>query len=259
MNRRAKDAQKSGSSSNHTTDIIGDKPSWMKLQSVTQEGDLAEFLNTAQLADTDFTAERRNVTVISAPGLAQNKSHNPYLLSGEEEQEIKKKHKQNRQRLRVPRRCVQSVLIHHDFLELTEIGDRIWNFCRPRWSPSDTKEQLDRSEKDAFLEWRRSLAELQEGMGFVLTPFERNLEVWRQLWRVMERSDLLVQIVDARNPLRFRCVDLEQYVLEMDEHPHHEDAEEGESQDGTSSAGPRIQRRNLLLINKADLLDESQR
>jgi large subunit GTPase 1 len=111
MNRKAKDAQKLGSSSNHTTDVIGDKPSWMKLQSVTQEGDLAEFLNTAQLADTDFTAERRNVTVISAPGLAQNKRHNPYLLSGEEEQEIKKKHKQNRQRLRVPRRCVQTASV----------------------------------------------------------------------------------------------------------------------------------------------------
>lgn len=27
----------------------------------------------------------------------------------------------------------------------------------------------------------------------VLTPFEKNLEVWRQLWRVLERSDIVVQ------------------------------------------------------------------
>jgi large subunit GTPase 1 len=32
------------------------------------------------------------------------------------------------------------------------------------------------------------------------TPFEKNLEVWRQLWRVVEKSDILIQIVDARNP-----------------------------------------------------------
>ncbi len=28
----------------------------------------------------------------------------------------------------------------------------------------------------------------------VLTPFEKNLEVWRQLWRVLERSDVIVQV-----------------------------------------------------------------
>lgn len=79
----------------------------------------------------------------------------------------------------------------------------------------------------------------------------------------MERSDLLVQIVDARNPLRFRCEDLEQYVLEMDEHPQNEEPEDededAESREEDLSAPSRVQRRNLLLINKADLLDEGQR
>ncbi len=37
-----------------------------------------------------------------------------------------------------------------------------------------------------------------------VTPYEKNMEVWRQLWRVVERSDLLIQIVDARHPLLFR-------------------------------------------------------
>ena len=69
-----------------------------------------------------------------------------------------------------------------------------------------------------------------------MTPFERNLEVWRQLWRVIERSDLVVQIVDARNPLLFRSEDLESYVKEVDE-----------------------RKRNLLLVNKADMLTVKQR
>ena len=49
---------------------------------------------------------------------------------------------------------------------------------------------------------------LQEKEHLVITPFERNLEFWRQLWRVIERSDIIVQIVDARDPLLFRCEDL---------------------------------------------------
>jgi large subunit GTPase 1 len=69
-----------------------------------------------------------------------------------------------------------------------------------------------------------------------MTPFERNLEVWRQLWRVIERSDLVVQIVDARNPLLFRSEDLEDYVKEVDP-----------------------KKNNLLLVNKADMMTLEQR
>jgi hypothetical protein len=46
----------------------------------------------------------------------------------------------------------------------------------------------------------------------LLTPFEKNLEVWRQLWRVLERSDAIVQVVDARDPLFYRSEDLEAYA-----------------------------------------------
>jgi large subunit GTPase 1 len=62
------------------------------------------------------------------------------------------------------------------------------------------------------------------------------LEVWRQLWRVIERSDLVVQIVDARNPLLFRSEDLERYVKKVD-----------------------ARKENLLLVNKADMLTLEQR
>lgn len=140
---------------------------------------------------------------------------------------------------------------------------------RPKWTTDLTKEQLDRSEKDAFLEWRRNLAELTDSLGFVLTPFERNIEVWRQLWRVIERSDLLVQIVDARNPMIFRCEDLEHYVLEMNDpqtnpfdgtqEETEEAAEHNEVPPAARLAEKDRKRHNLLLINKADLLDEEQR
>lgn len=62
----------------------------------------------------------------------------------------------------------------------------------------------------------------------------------------MERSHLVVQIVDARSPLRFRCEDLETYVTEIE-------GTEGEVGTGKGK------RRNMLLINKADLLTVTQR
>lgn len=42
--------------------ITSDKreASWVKMRSVTEQGALDEFLETAQLADTDFTAEKMN-------------------------------------------------------------------------------------------------------------------------------------------------------------------------------------------------------
>ena len=117
-----------------------------------------------------------------------------------------------------------------------------------------TSIELDRQEREAFLSWRRGLAELSEKEDLLLTPFERNIEVWRQLWRVLERSHLVVQIVDARNPLRFRCEDLEAYVGDIE-------GPEGEKGSSTVKGGKekKGKRKTLLLVNKADLLTRKQR
>ncbi len=58
---------------------------------------------------------------------------------------------------------------------------------RPHWDSTTTRKELDQLERDSFLEWRRGLVVLEENEKLVLTPFERNLEFWRQLWRVIER------------------------------------------------------------------------
>lgn len=179
--------------------------SWVKMRSVTEQAALDEFLSTAELAGTDFTAEKmNNVKIIHTD------QKNPYLLSAAEERAAVGKQKAHKDRLTVPR--------------------------RPKWDSTTTPEELDRMERDSLLEWRRGLAELQESNDLLMTPFERNLEVWRQLWRVIERSDLVVQIVDARNPLLFRSEDLENYIKDVDE-----------------------RKNNLLLVNKADMLTKEQR
>ncbi|RYC59467.1 hypothetical protein CHU98_g6747 [Xylaria longipes] len=179
---------------------------WVKMRSVTEQGALDEFLATAELAGTDFTAEKmNNVKIIHTD------QRNPYLLTATEERNVVGKQNQHRGKLTVPR-------------------------ARPKWDASTTPEELDQRERESFLLWRRGLAELQEYNDLLMTPFERNLEVWRQLWRVIERSDLVVQIVDARNPLMFRSEDLENYVKDVDP-----------------------SKKNLLLVNKADMMTTTQR
>ena len=178
---------------------------WVKMRSITEQGALDEFLSNAELAGTDFQAEKmNNVKIIHTD------QKNPYLLSAAEERAAVKKQNQNRQRLRIPR--------------------------RPPWNDHTSRIELDERERQSLLEWRRGLAELQENDDLLMTPFERNIEVWRQLWRVIERSDLIVQIVDARNPLLFRCADLEKYVKDVDPNKN-----------------------NLVLINKADMMTLEQR
>lgn len=110
---------------------------------------------------------------------------------------------------------------------------------RPTWKEK-TKEELEKSEAEAYLNWRRKLAELEESNAEIqITPYEKNIEVWKQLWRVTERSDLMVQIVDGRDPLFFRSEDLVDYVMSLGEAKH--------------------KKLSLLLINKSDLVPEDVR
>lgn len=188
----------------HTSEL-NDGYDWgrLNLQSVTEQSSLDDFLATAELAGTEFVAEKLNIKFVPAEARAG-------LLSAEESTRLKKLHEDNKQLLRIPR--------------------------RPPWDESTSPEVLQQNERDSFLIWRRELARLEEEQKLILTPFERNLDFWRQLWRVIERSDVVVQIVDARNPLLFRCPDLEKYVKEVSVH-----------------------KVNMLLLNKADLLTREQR
>ncbi|XP_043489971.1 large subunit GTPase 1 homolog [Polistes fuscatus] len=184
---------------------VNDGYDWacLNLQSVTEQSSFEEFLSTADLAGTEFNAEKLNIKFVNLQDL-------PGLLSKDEKKKVLEEHEKRKGFLKIPR--------------------------RPKWDSSTTAQDLQAKEKEEFLEWRRNLSVLQESEGLILTPYEKNLEFWRQLWRVVERSDVVIQIVDARNPLLFRCEDLENYVKEIDP-----------------------KKMNLILINKADFLTDNQR
>ncbi|KAJ1674715.1 hypothetical protein EV182_002716 [Spiromyces aspiralis] len=81
---------------------------------------------------------------------------------------------------------------------------------RPPWTFDMTKEQVEHREREYFERWLRKIDELKAADKISL--FEKNLEVWRQLWRVVEISDVILIVVDIRHPVLHFPPSLYKYV-----------------------------------------------
>jgi large subunit GTPase 1 len=183
-----------------------------------------ELLARAELAGRDFTAEPALPVqnVVSEPRLVSSTDAIAETLRGA-----------------VPAFDGPSAPDHGAELPLT-IPER------PVWNRGMTAEQLAASERQAFHRWRASMDALEQQLaqerqrGSLLsrffTPYEKNLQIWRQLWRVLERSELVIQVLDARHPLLFYSPHLERYLQKR--HP---------------------EKKCILLLNKADLLTPAAR
>ena len=195
-----------------------------KMKSVLEIDDLSDFLVQAQLANKDYQSERERFLDID--GVARE-----YVPTGRP----------------------ATAIIHED--QISNAAKQKFSFRelsvprRPKWTPGvTTPEELEAMENESFLDWRRGVARREEEIaalsfashgggvaGASVTPYEKNLHVWRQLWRVLERSAVVLQIVDARNPLFYLSDDLRSYA--MDE----------------------LGKPMLMLVNKSDYLTERQR
>ena len=108
---------------------------------------------------------------------------------------------------------------------------------KPKYKKGMKKDEYIKLEKESFLAWRKALAEEEmKNINRTITPYEKNIEVWKQLWMTVDKSHLLFQIVDGRNPLYYRCPDLEKYIKEVDPN-----------------------KQSILIINKADLMNKEIR
>jgi large subunit GTPase 1 len=211
--------------------------------SVLEINDLDDFLLQAEMANREFASEKEQLVVLDASTTAapsNGEFHRPTTANTITTTTIKWSDQP------------ESLTSQFAFQELSVPR-------RPKWTKSTTPQELEHMEVESFLEWRRSIAkkeelialyqqqqqqrngtttELQNSTLFSslgVTPFEKNLEIWRQLWRVMERCSVIVQIVDARNPLFYLSQDLKQYA--------------------TVELGKPM----VLLINKSDYLTAAQR
>lgn len=170
-------------------------------QSVLEQSSLEELVATVQLRKEAYAAELGEAEVVE---------EGPTLITVGEAEAAERVASERRDMMSIPR--------------------------RPPWDEGMSTEALAAAEAEAFLEWRREIATCAQEQGLHLTPYERNLDFWRQLWRTVERSDLLVQILDARDPDFYHCRDLVRYIAEV-------------------SGAKRL----MLLVNKADFLTKDQR
>lgn len=205
LNQHQRSLQSGKSDSQQVLSALGFESSTAKnTKSVTEHSSaLDEFISNAVMADRSFEANRYASVIDVHPQTAVGAAAQPFKG--------------------------QSVTFDFQNLPIPR---------RPAWDASMTAAALDQAERESFVRWRREIAALEEAnyQKLRVTPFEKNIQFWRQLWRVVERSDVLVQVVDARNPLLYRCPDLEKYCKEVSPH-----------------------KMNILLVNKSDFMSEALR
>lgn len=81
---------------------------------------------------------------------------------------------------------------------------------RPPWDYSQSKDKLEENEERYFDKYLDNI--LDKYSRDRINYFERNLNVWRQLWRVCETSDIFCVLADCRHPLFHFPPSLYRYV-----------------------------------------------
>ena len=87
---------------------------------------------------------------------------------------------------------------------------------RPEWDSDMSQEALESHERKYLRRYVENIFDKHERNK--LSFFELNLETWRQLWRVIEKSDILLLVVDARYPAAMFPPSLYRYVMSQNKH-----------------------------------------
>ncbi|BGO90879.1 hypothetical protein NBRC10512_002371 [Rhodotorula toruloides] len=101
---------------------------------------------------------------------------------------------------------------------------------RPRWRYTQTKAEVEKNEEGMFRKWLAEIDSVLSRPAYLdsddadddspsPTFFERNLNVWRQLWRTVETSDILLVLIDVRFPLLHYPPSLRHYLRTLKPHP----------------------------------------
>ena len=102
---------------------------------------------------------------------------------------------------------------------------------RPAWKHGMSKDELEKHEEEYFKGYLESILAKYDPKE--LSYMEVNLETWRQLWRVLEMSDIVLLITDIRHPALHFSPALYDYVTKE------------------------MKKKIILVVNKVDLAPES--
>jgi large subunit GTPase 1 len=223
-------------------EVTANQAASTKIKSVLETDDLTDFLHRAELADREFESEKERFVVIDS--VAQEVVHaggDLHRSNVDYDDAVRgAKGQGEKGDGNIDEYAYDAAGVAHDhsakfdFKELSVPR-------RPPWDETTTPAELDRNERESFLNWRRKIAAYEDTIAassasrVTVTPFEKNIEVWRQLWRVVERSDLIALVVDGRNPQFYLSMDLRKYVEEE------------------------LHKPMIVIVNKCDYLTQKQR
>ncbi|KAF6722011.1 Guanine nucleotide-binding protein-like 1 [Oryzias melastigma] len=142
----------------------------------------------------------------------------------ESKEEVEKRKKLAREKVLQP---VSDKELEVDINEIYPSEKRLSFPRRPSWTYNMTRESLMKKEEKSYRDYLDDLH--SRNPPGTLSHFEHNLETWRQLWRVLEMSDIILLIVDIRHPVLQFPPDLYHYITKD------------------------LQKHVILVLNKADL------
>lgn len=160
-----------------------------------------------------------------------------------------------------------------------ELDETLWCPTRPKWRHSMTKAELDRNEETQFSRWLEGMDAIheeymelprheEEGRIDMRSPsfFERNLSVWRQLWRVTEQSQIILVMVDVRCPPVHLPASLRSYLRNLVTPPTRRQKPQQDQHPSASANVDKFpkpakganagRKRVVLVLTKIDLVDD---
>jgi hypothetical protein len=172
--------------------------------------------------------------------------------------------------------------------KVRRLDDRLDCPKRPKWRYGVTKKELEKNEEGNFAKWLQSVDDVAEEYAMideetgsdddnenttaslqmvdrteleVRSPsfFERNLQVWRQLWRVGEQSNIILVLMDIRCPPVHFPASLQAYLRDLvglpDDRPLPEDETNGVRRSRKPKNAQSGRKKVILLLTKADLVE----
>ena len=79
---------------------------------------------------------------------------------------------------------------------MSSSSDGLSHPTRPPWNPSIPADVHEKMEQEKFDQWSDDMRTRHP----TIPPYELNVEVWRQLWRVCEFSQSIIVVTDVRCP-----------------------------------------------------------
>lgn len=134
---------------------------------------------------------------------------NTYRLhfEAQTEEEIERRKKESRK----PFQVLSDTALEVKLEDIYEPGSVLDVPKRPAWHYRSTKHQVEDREQVMFKQYLENIYDKYRPEQ--LSWFEHNLETWRQLWRVLEMSDIVLLITDIRHPALHFSPALYDYVV----------------------------------------------